>query len=183
MNQLCFLLTGHRPRPVPPSQSERGACGSPGPPAASGTSGCCCSYWGNRERRCGPRWCSSSILRRRLTGGTSGTTVRNSPLHDGFFYFYCYVYIVWILYYVLNVCICEYRGWPLLYVYVILCAMCIWYRDGRWKLAGSFIVERVTLRLSVHNSKHFVVICCLSDLSKLKIRYKVLCVKYFYVTK
>lgn len=129
------LLTDRRPRPAPPSQSERGASGPLGPGATSGTSGCCCSYWGNLERRSGPPWRSSSILHRRLTGEARRTTVSTSTLHYGDLNFnhYCYVSIV--------LGICEYC-----YVYYMLIwylsTLCIWYRYGRWKLACGFIMER-----------------------------------------
>lgn len=46
------------------------------------------------------------VLHQSSAGGWQEEQVEQQweiPLH-------CYVYIVWILYYVLNVCICEYRG-------------------------------------------------------------------------
>lgn len=59
-------LTGRRPRRAPVSRSGGGVSGPGGPPAASGTSGCCCSCWGNQERRSVPLWRCWSRHRRRL---------------------------------------------------------------------------------------------------------------------
>lgn len=55
IDMLFFVLTDHRPQPVPPSQSECESFGPQGPPAPSDTSGCCCSCWGNQERQSGRR--------------------------------------------------------------------------------------------------------------------------------
>lgn len=54
--RLLQSQTCHHPLPVTPSQSGGAGGGHPALPAASGTSGCCCSSRESRARQCVPPW-------------------------------------------------------------------------------------------------------------------------------
>lgn len=158
MNMFVFLLTDRRPRPVPPSQSERGASGPLGPRAASGTSGCCCSYWGNPERRSDPRWRSSSILRRKLTGGTRRTAVSNSTFHGNIlnFNYNCHVYCVYLIQWAefLHLWIYPVYSYCMLFLCWSLNTVCMFVNRALWSLDffSSFKLHWI-LKLTMQSSQ------------------------------